>query len=102
MAGGGLASAEACASNLEIGSATTGFPLTREHGCTEHIPKVRSNNARTQTAIRRELGLTPCGELAGVVEKTLMCRGSVHANTIGEPPRVVNIGRICAAGLDLQ
>ena len=76
------------------------FPLTRDQGRAKHVPKVRSNKARTRTANGRELGLTPCGELAGVVAKTLMCRGSVHGSNIVDRSRNVNIGSVGLNSLD--
>jgi len=81
-------------------SVTVPFPLTRDQGRAERRPKVRSNKARTQTANSRELGLTPCGELAGVVAETLMCRGSVHESNIVDRSRNVNIGSVGRNSLD--
>ncbi len=50
---------------------------TRPEGQIEYSP---NSNGRS-----REFGLAACGELAGVVAETLMCRRSVHARYIGDP-----------------
>ena len=77
-------------SEFGVSFATVRFPNIREYGRAERIPKVRSNKARTQAARCRELGLAACGELAGVVAETLMCRRSVHGGYIGDPKWNVN------------
>ena len=65
-----------------LGLPLHGFHLSEIKGAQNAPQKVKSNKARTQATRSRELGLIACGELAGVVAKTLMGCKSIHRRNI--------------------